>query len=192
MLIAQSTLSHISQLNGSFGTRIHEPVATQRVEFGSCNNFREFFHVGRLDVNNIEALILCVEIPQIDTQIIAADESLSIAVYRDAVDVIRVGIGICASRDSSNYRIMVCEARELQVGCVPEALSCCERSRGTAAATGIAWGKVLRQVVLRNNFQGLFENLPEFDGLVIGRQQVVRGVLATTPFDFVYLLLNLQ
>jgi hypothetical protein len=63
MLVTEGTLAHVGQLDGAFGTRVHEPVATQRVELGRGNHLCELFHVGRLDIDNIEALVLYVEIP---------------------------------------------------------------------------------------------------------------------------------
>ncbi|KAI6754410.1 hypothetical protein HG530_012924 [Fusarium avenaceum] len=51
------------------------------VKFGGRDDFGELFHVGRLDINNVETLILNIEVPKIDPQIITADKGLSIAVH---------------------------------------------------------------------------------------------------------------
>lgn len=66
MLVAQGTFSHISKLNSTLGAGIHEHVAAHGMEFGSSNDFSELFHVGWLDIDNVEALVLDVEIPKID------------------------------------------------------------------------------------------------------------------------------
>lgn len=39
MLITQSAFSHIRELDGTFGARIHEPVAALWVKFRCCDNF---------------------------------------------------------------------------------------------------------------------------------------------------------
>ena len=67
MLITQRALSHVCQLDGPFGACIHEPVAAHRVELGGGDNLSQLFHVGGLDINNVEALVLDVEVPQVNT-----------------------------------------------------------------------------------------------------------------------------
>ena len=37
------------------------------MELCSRDDFREFLHVGRFDVNNVETLVLDIEIPQVNT-----------------------------------------------------------------------------------------------------------------------------
>ena len=66
MLIAESTLSHVRKLNGSLGTGIHEPVAHDGMKLGRGDDFGQLLHVRRLDVDNIKALVLDVQVPQID------------------------------------------------------------------------------------------------------------------------------
>jgi hypothetical protein len=80
VLIAQRALPHICQLDGALGTCIHEPVATDRMEFRSSYDFSQLFHVCWFDVYNVEALILDVQIPKINSKVVAADESLAITV----------------------------------------------------------------------------------------------------------------
>jgi hypothetical protein len=111
MLIAQSTLSHIRQLDGTFGTRVHEPIAAYWMELGGSDDFRKLFHVGRLNIDNVEALVLDVEVPEVDPQIVATNESLAVAVYRYAVDVVGVCIGVCLSWHSRNDGIVMCKTR---------------------------------------------------------------------------------
>lgn len=63
MLVAQGALSHVSQLDCALRAGIHEPVAAQGVKFCSCDDLSKFLHVSRLDIDNIKALVLDVEIP---------------------------------------------------------------------------------------------------------------------------------
>ena len=58
MLVAKSTLPHVGQLDCAFRTRVHEPVATLRVELSGSNDLGQFLHVRGFDVDNVEALIL--------------------------------------------------------------------------------------------------------------------------------------
>ena len=115
MLVAQRTFSHIGELDGTFGARIHEPVAALRVELGCSDDLCQLFHVGGLDVHDVETLILNVQVPEVDAEIITANERLPITVDRDAVYVISMRIGIRPARDGGDYRIMVCHARKLQL-----------------------------------------------------------------------------
>ena len=80
MLVAKSTLTHICQLDRALRTCVHEPIAALGVELCSCNDLSQFLHVGRLDIDNIKALVLNVEVPEVDSEVIAADECLTIAV----------------------------------------------------------------------------------------------------------------
>lgn len=81
MLVAQGTFAHVSQLDGAFRARIHEPVAALGVELGSSDDLRKLFHVCGLDVDNVKTLVLDVEIPKVDTKIIAADEGFAVAIH---------------------------------------------------------------------------------------------------------------
>lgn len=80
------------------------------MEFSSCNDFSQFFHVGWLDIDNVETLVLNVEIPEIYSQVITADESLPITIHGDAVDMVRVCVGICSAGYGGNDSVMVGEA----------------------------------------------------------------------------------
>lgn len=81
VLVTQSTLAHIRQLDCALGAGIHEPVAADGVKFSCSDDFCELFHVGRLDVDNVEALVLDVQVPEVDSQVIATDESLSVTIH---------------------------------------------------------------------------------------------------------------
>ena len=115
MLVTQSAFSHVGELDGTFGACVHEPIAALRVELGCCDDFCQFFHIGRFDVDDVETLILNVEVPQVYPKIITANEGLPVAVDGYAVYVIGMRIGIRSARDGGNDSIMVRHARELQL-----------------------------------------------------------------------------
>jgi len=116
VLVAQSTFTHIRQLNCTLRACIHEPVAALWMELGSCYNFCELFHVCWLDINNVEALILNVQVPEIDSKIVTANESLSVTIDGYAINVISVRICVRLARYSGNDSIMVSQSWELEVG----------------------------------------------------------------------------
>jgi hypothetical protein len=103
------------------------------MELGSCDDLRKLLHVRWLDVDNVEALILDVEIPEVDPQIIATDECLSIAVNGYAVDMVGVCVRICLSGYCRDDGIVMCEPRELQVGGTAEL--CIRVPDGTASTS---------------------------------------------------------
>lgn len=114
VLITQCPLAHVRQLDGSLRASIHKPVTTGRVEFGRGDNFGEFFHVGRFDIDNVETLVLDVKVPEVDSEIIAAYEGLSVTVDGDAVDVVCMGVCICPPRYGCDNGVMVCHPGKLQ------------------------------------------------------------------------------
>lgn len=120
MLIAKRTLTHIGELDSAFGASVHEPVAALGVKLGSGDDFGQLLHVRGLDVHDVETLILYVQVPQVDAQIVTADEGLAIAVYRYAVDVVGVSVGISSTGHGSNDSIVMCEAWELKISGVLE------------------------------------------------------------------------
>lgn len=120
MLVAQSALSHVRKLDRSLGTGVHEPVTADGVKLGSSDHLSQLFHVGRLYVDNIKALILDIKIPEVDPEIITADKCLSIAVHGYAVDVVGVGICVCSTRDGRHDSIVVRHPREFERGRILE------------------------------------------------------------------------
>lgn len=80
MAITKCAFSHVCELDGALGAGVHEPVATLWVELGGRDDLGQLLHIGGLDINDIEALILYVQVPEVDAQIIAADVRLSITV----------------------------------------------------------------------------------------------------------------
>ena len=63
MLITERSLPHICQLDGSFAGGVHEPITAYRMELGSCDHLGKLLHVGGLDVHDVEALVLDVQVP---------------------------------------------------------------------------------------------------------------------------------
>jgi len=53
MPITQRRVPHIRKLDITFRTGIHEDVALSRMEFGSRDDFSEFFHVRWLDIHDV-------------------------------------------------------------------------------------------------------------------------------------------
>ena len=147
MLIAKCALSHVRQLNGSLGACIHEPIAALGMEFGGRDDFGQFFHVCRLDVHNVETLILDVEIPQVNAQVVTANEGLAITVDRYAVDVISVSISIGSPRDRSHDSIVVGHPGKLQLRGVLEATA---RSSSSARARR---GQFIGEIVLSHHLE---------------------------------------
>lgn len=116
MLITQRPLPHIRQLNRPLRTRIHEPITRRGMKLCRRNDLRQLLHIRRLDIDDIEALVLDVEVPEIYPQIIRGDESLAIAIDGNAVDV----VGVCVRIDPSGYGgddgVMMGHTREFEVG----------------------------------------------------------------------------
>lgn len=83
------------------------------MELGCSYNFCELFHVGRLNINYVKALVLDIEVPEVNTEIVTANKSLSITVYRNAVDMIGMSIGVSAPGYSGDNCIMVRKSWEL-------------------------------------------------------------------------------
>ena len=85
------------------------------MEFCCCDDFRQLLHIRWLDIHDIEALILNIEVPKIDAQVVAADKGLAIAVHGNAVDVVCVGVGIRLLGDCSDHGVMMRHSRQLEV-----------------------------------------------------------------------------
>lgn len=74
----------------------------RRVKRGGGDHLRQLLHVRRLDVDDVEALIVAFQTPQIQAQIVGGEEGLSVAVDRDAVDMISVRVAVDATRHSGH------------------------------------------------------------------------------------------
>lgn len=115
MLVAKGTFAHISELDCALGAGVHEPIAAHGVKFSSSDDLSELLHVGRLDVHNVEALVLYVEVPQIYAEIVAADKCFAIAVDRYAVDVVGMGVGVGLPWHGRHDRVMMCQTWQLKI-----------------------------------------------------------------------------
>lgn len=51
--VTESRVSHISKLDHTFTTAVHKHVALNGVELGRGDDFRKFFHICWLDINNV-------------------------------------------------------------------------------------------------------------------------------------------
>ena len=136
------------------------------MELGGGDDFCQLLHVGGLDVDDVEALILDVEVPQVDSQIVAADVRLPIAVDGYAVDMVGVRIGIGPLWNGGDNGIVVRQARELQVGSVLE-VGWWRGAGSTSSAGDVGRCDIVGEVVFSNNLERLFRDLPELDCLVI-------------------------
>lgn len=63
VFVTQRPLSHIRKLDCALGAGIHEPVTADGVELGRSDDFCEFLHIRGLDIHDVEALVLDVEVP---------------------------------------------------------------------------------------------------------------------------------
>lgn len=109
------------------------------MKFGSCDDLCKLLHVCWLDVNNVEALVLDVEIPKVDAEIVTADEGLAIAVHRYAVDVVCVGICVDLAWHSGDNGIVMCHTRELQIRYRAEVLVGVSHRTAAICATRTSW-----------------------------------------------------
>ena len=88
------------------------------MKFGCRDDFSELFHIRWLDVDDVETLILDVEIPQIDAEVIATYEGLPIAVDGYAVYVVGMSVCVISARDSGDDGVVVGQAGQLEGRCV--------------------------------------------------------------------------
>lgn len=110
MIIAQGAVTHVGELDGTLAASIHEPVAALRMKFGGGDDFSQLLHIGRLDVDDIEALVLDIQIPKIYPQIIARYKRLAIRINRNRVDMVGVGISVRPTRDSCDNGVVMGKA----------------------------------------------------------------------------------
>ena len=94
--VAHGVLAQICQTNRPLTRRVRQIVAIFRMKFGARDDFAQVFHVGRLYVHNVETLLIALEMPHVDSQIIRTDEGFPVAVHAQRVDVIRVRVGVRA------------------------------------------------------------------------------------------------
>lgn len=114
MLVAKGALPHIGQFDRALRAGIDKPVTADRVELSRCNDLRQLLHVCRFDIHNVETLVLDVEVPQVDSEIVTADKGLAITVHGDAIYMVGVSIGVSPPRYSCNNCVVMCQARQLE------------------------------------------------------------------------------
>lgn len=78
-----------------------------------CDDLGQFLHVLGLDVHHVETRVAVVELPIVYPQIVRADESLSVAVERQRVDVVGVRIG----KGALGLRVQQVDLRHAIVHC---------------------------------------------------------------------------
>lgn len=127
------------------------------MELGGGNDLGQLFHVGGLDVHDVEALVLNVEVPQVDAQIVTAYKCFAVTVDGDAVDVVGVCVGVRSTGLGRDDGVMMGQTRELEHGGIFD--RDLRRSRWPASdyPSGCQVG---REVVLRDDFKGLVKDLP--------------------------------
>lgn len=116
MLITKSLLPHIRKFYRPFAGSIHEPVTTDGMKFRSCDDLCKLLHVRWLNVDNVEALILDVQVPQVYSQVVRRNESLPVAVHGYAVNVVGMRIGVHPPWHCCHNGIVVRHAGEFQIG----------------------------------------------------------------------------
>lgn len=144
------------------------------MEFGSSNHLRKLFHVGWLDVYNVEALVGNFQVPQIDAEIICRQIRFLIRVDRDAIDVVGMRVGKDSSWRRFHHQIHWFDAGHSQssnYGWIPDAT--------VFLLTIIAFYAL---VALRN--------FPQFYRFVVGAEQEVGLILALQPSNLVDFLLD--
>lgn len=143
------------------------------MELGRRDDLRQFLHVGRLDVDDVEALVGDLQVPQIKPEVVRREVRLLVRVDRYRVDVVGVSIGKNPTGRGLHHQIHWLYRWHPQRA---------DRQRITYAAV------VLPRVVTFDPFVPLGD-LPQLYRLVVGRQQEVRLVLALQPSDLVDFLL---
>lgn len=101
-----------------------------------------------------------------------------------------MGIGIDPPRHGGHDGVVVGHARKLQRRGIFERTGRWTR-RATTSAGYASRREVLGEVILRHDLERLVKDLPQLDGLVVCREEVMRRILPSTPFYLVDLLFDL-
>ena len=120
------------------------------MKFSSCDDFCELLHVRRFDVHNIKTLILDIKVPKVDPEIVAAYERFPVAIDGNAVNVVRMRVGVGPPRHGRHNGIMMRHSWELQHGWILERYT---GRTGSPSTTDTRRGQLAREVVLCNNLQ---------------------------------------
>ncbi len=116
MSITEGCLPHVAQPYGALAGGVHEQVALPRVKLGGRDDLRQLLHVGRLDVDNVEALVGDLHVPEVDAQVVGGEVRLRVRVDGDGVDVVRVGVGEDAARRGLHHQLHWLQHRNLWRG----------------------------------------------------------------------------
>lgn len=127
------------------------------MELGGGNDFGQLLHVGRLDVHDVEALVLDVEVPQVNAEIIAADKRLAVTVDGNAIDVVGVCVGVGSTGLGRDDGVMMRQPRELEHGGIFDGNL---RRSWWPAANYPGRRQVGREVVLGDDFERFVKDLP--------------------------------
>lgn len=148
-----------------------------------------------------KALISDLQIPEVDAQLIGANVRLLVAVHADGVDMKGVSVGELPPEAGLHHRVdgdvLRQPQRALQLvgggGRGAAGKVDVQRVVRITAAANDAAAAAIGELQLLLHLPVLLRELPQFDGLVIGGQHEVGGILARVqPADLVDLLLNLQ
>lgn len=143
MFVTERSLAHVGKLDGTLGASVHELVAADGVEFSRSDHLSQLLHVRRLDIHNVEALVLNVEVPQVHSQIITADKGFAITVHGNAIYMVRVSIRVSSPWDGGDHGIMVCQSGQLQSRCVLESSAGSTRETADGGGRSHLIGKVV-------------------------------------------------
>ena len=137
-----------------------------RMELGSGDDFSELFHIDGLDVDDVEALVADVEVPEVDTKVVCADVRLAIRVDRDRVNVIGMRVCIDLTWYGGDNGVDRCEARQTESSTTSR-----HRCRHWEQGWVHVWITCLSVahvvvVVFGYQLECLFKHFPELDRLV--------------------------
>ena len=82
LIVAQRRLTHVAQAYDALAAAVDEQVALFRMKLGRRDHLVQLLHVGRLYVDDVEALLGDLEVPQVDAQVVGRHESFLVAVQR--------------------------------------------------------------------------------------------------------------
>mmetsp|Transcript_14903 Transcript_14903/g.31969 ORF Transcript_14903/g.31969 Transcript_14903/m.31969 type:complete len:421 (-) Transcript_14903:318-1580(-) len=188
---AQRRLPQVHQLHYAARRRVDKQIAVLRVELGRRDHLRQVLHVIRLDVQNVEPDAARVQVPQVHAQVVRRQKHLVVRVHRDAVDVVRVRVGKRSSRRRRHHRPGRFQLRNHQsLRAVPHQFT---RHRPRAAVDSHASTVCAVQLIAgkrRERFDLAFRNPPQFDCLIIRRNQSMRPAHLSHPSNLVDLLLD--
>lgn len=85
------------------------------MELRRGDDLGQLFHIDWLNVDNVEALIADVEIPEIYPKVVRADVCLPIGIDADAVNMVCMRIGVDLSRDSGDNGIVMCQCWQSKI-----------------------------------------------------------------------------